>query len=306
MDLRLALVTTSLRARSGADRVILRIARHFDATIFCPSYDPDNIYPEFSKVNFETAKPGLSTNIPIARSVFDVIDNSRYFLDLKIKGFDVINPHVPPSEWVRRNNSPVLWYCYSPYRFAFDLRDWKMARMNLAGKVMLGSWVEVFKRIEFGIIPKIEYLFTTSEECRLRIKKYLKRESEVLYPGIDSERFSNRGQENFFLLPSRFEPEKELEFAIDAFTLFKKRTESPGQPAGSRWRLVLAGGTMDLELPQRYLKKIRALAEEANSRFGHKAITIETDITDERMADLYSRCHCTVFSSFRGLRPRPP
>ena len=45
-----------------------------------------------------------------------------------------------------------------------------------------------------------------SVNVQARIKKYLRRDSEVLYLGVEAEKFSCRGYENFFFYPSRIAP----------------------------------------------------------------------------------------------------
>ncbi|MFN7991566.1 MAG: glycosyltransferase, partial [Candidatus Micrarchaeia archaeon] len=140
--------------------------------------------------------------------------------------------------------------------------------------------IEAFKQLEFRTVPKIEYIFTNSRNSQDRIKKFLKRDSEILYPGVDASRFSSRPAERYFFYPSRIAPEKELEFAIEAFKLFSKRE------AG--WKLVIAGGLSRRPEHQAYLKRIRSLCT--------PEISIETNISEERLLDLYSRCSSVLYT----------
>jgi len=62
--MRLVLVTPFLETRGGLDRVILKIAEHFDARIHCIRYDPQNSFSEFEALDIRVAKPGLLSKLP--------------------------------------------------------------------------------------------------------------------------------------------------------------------------------------------------------------------------------------------------
>ncbi|HID73005.1 TPA: glycosyltransferase, partial [Candidatus Micrarchaeota archaeon] len=122
--------------------------------------------------------------------------------------------------------------------------------------------------------------FTNSRNSQARIKKYLKQESEILYPAVDYERFTNRGYEQFFFYPSRIAPEKEQEFAVEAFRRFSKKVNG--------WKLVLAGSLSDRPEHLAYMKKIKAMCGDD--------VEIATNLTNEQLADYYSRCHAVLYT----------
>ncbi|MEW6722658.1 MAG: glycosyltransferase family 4 protein [Candidatus Micrarchaeota archaeon] len=279
--MKLVLATPFLETKGGVERVVLKIARHFRAKIHCVRYDPQKTFEDFRKIDIEIARPSILGKLPFGRRVASAIEAGNHFYNLKLDDYDVINAHGTPSEWVRNRNSPVLWYSHSPNREAYDLYEWRMRRRSLLQKPLFWASIQAFKFFERKTVPKIEYIFTNSKNSQGRIKKYLGRESEVLSPGVDVGKFSCRGYENFFLYPSRIAPEKDLEYAIEAFRLFRSR-------AGGDWRLVIAGSLSSRPEHRAYFKKISAMCD--------GSVTIETDVSEERLLDLYSRCYAVLYA----------
>jgi len=148
------------------------------------------------------------------------------------------------------------------------------------------------------VVPDIEYIFTSCENPRRRIKKYLGREAEVLHPGVEYERFRSQDYEPFFFYPSRIVPEKDIAYAIEAFKLFRKRAEASSEPRTRNWRLIIAGALSDRPEHGKYHEHLKGLCDDS--------ISIETDVSDERLIDLYSRCSATLYSPINedyGLVP---
>jgi glycosyltransferase involved in cell wall biosynthesis len=288
--MKLVIVTPFLETRGGVSRVVLEIAKRFDARIHCVRYDPETTFSEFKNLDVEAAGPGPLGRIPLLKRVTSAVDVGYYFYNLKLDDYDVINAQQTPSEWVRNRNSPVIWYCHSPNREAFDLYEWRMKRRGLLSKPVFWASIQAFKALEHRTVPKVEHIFTNSRNSQGRIRKYLDRSSEVLHPGVDTERFNCKGYEKFFFYPSRIAPEKDFEYAIEAFKIFSKRFKD--------WKFVIAGTLSHNVGHHRYMEKLKSMSTDA--------VTIETNVSEERLLDLYSRCHAVIYSPINedyGLVP---
>ncbi|MBN1169539.1 glycosyltransferase family 4 protein, partial [Candidatus Micrarchaeota archaeon] len=229
--MKLVIVTPFLETRGGVDRIILKIAQNFDTKIHCIRYNPEATFDEFRKIDVEVAPPNPISKIPLLQRVITAAEAGNHFYNLKLDDYDVINAHQTPSEWIRNRNPKVIWYCHSPNREAFDLYDWRMKRRGPLSKPVFWASIQAFKYFEYKTVPSIEYIFTNSMNSKKRLSKYLKRDdAEILYPAVDVAKFSNKSAEQFFFYPSRIAPEKDFEYAIEAFKIFAKRV--PG------WKLV--------------------------------------------------------------------
>ncbi len=278
--MKLIVVTPFLESRGGVDRVILKIAQHFDARVHCVRYNSETTFSEFENLHVEVAKPGLLSKVPFMKRVTTAAEAGNYFYNLKLEDYDVINAQQTPSEWIRNKNPRVIWYCHSPNREAFDLYRWRMKRRSILAKPVFWTSIQAFKHFEFKTVPNIEYIFTNSRNSQARISKYLHRNSEVLYPGVDTQKFSFKSQENFFFYPSRIAPEKNFEYAIEAFKIFSGRFKD--------WKLIIAGSLSSRPEHQRYFKKLKSMCD--------ASISLETNVTEERLLDLYGRCYAVLYT----------
>jgi glycosyltransferase involved in cell wall biosynthesis len=202
------------------------------------------------------------------------VDAGQYFHNLELDGYDIINPHQTPAEWVANRNDNVLWYCHAPNREAFDLYDWRMSRRNIFMKPSYWIATEVFKHFEFQNVPKIKHIFTNSKNSQGKIKKYLGRDAEVLYPGIEMNKLECIDYDNYFFYPSRLVPEKHMEYAIKAFKRARLKN----------WDLVIGGNVSNPS----YYKKLRRMIK------GYGVVI--PNLTDTELDYLYSYCSAVVYT----------
>lgn len=289
--MRLVVATPFLETRGGMERVVLKIAQHFKARIHCISYDADNTFQEFAALEIEKAKPGRLRSLPLGRRVASAVDAGYHFYNTKLEDYDVINAHQTPSEWLRNRNAPVIWYCHTPNREAYDLYEWRQKRRNPLSRAVFWSTIQPFKLLENRTVPRIEHIFTNSKNSQARITKYLRRSSEVLHPGVEADKFSCKSFEQYFLYPSRIAPEKELEYAIEAFKLFADRHNpkaGSGKPDSDKWKLIITGALSKRPEHGAYLKKIRAMCG--------PDIEIRTNVGDWELRDLYARSSAVLYT----------
>ncbi len=272
--MRLAVVTTRLAARGGAARVILKIAQHFDADVHCSIFEPENTFPEFQDLNIIPRKKNPHFKSGLEERLFGATD-LLHFHNLKLEGYDVINAHLPPTELVRNRNSPAIWYSYG---LPNPGPGKPSGALQLAKRVPLRASMGLFSHLQKRAVHDFEHIFAVSRNTADTLKSRLGCQAEPLYPGVDAERFGCRNYERFFFYPSRICPQKNFEFAIDAFRQFSSKMRG--------WKLVIAGSLEKGH--ERYARRLQSL--------GGGQVEIETDISDERLLDLYSRCYATLFA----------
>jgi glycosyltransferase involved in cell wall biosynthesis len=280
--MKLAIAHPFLKLRGGAERVVLKIAQHFDAKVYCSIYEPQNTFPEFRDVDVEVIGSGLRTTASLlpARVGNAAVAGEQFYFK-KLDNYDVVNAQGTPSEWIRNRNSPVVWYCFSPNREAFDLYEWRMQRRNPLEKALYWSFLQPYRKIEISVVPKIEHIFAISSNVQERIRKYLGRESEILMPGVEYERFHAGEFERYFFYPSRIAPEKNFEMAIEAFKRFRSKHKD--------WKFVIAG-SLDRNRQEHvaYYNKIKEMLGKDGK--------IMLNLSTEKMVNLYSNCFCVLYT----------
>lgn len=272
--MRLAVCTPFLTGMGGMERVVLKIARCYDAPVYCLQYDPDRTFDDFSRVDVREAG-SKAAMLPFGRRILTAAEAGQYFYNLKFdEHYDVINPHQTPAEWVANNNRHVLLLGYSPNREAFDLYDWRQRRRNRLARLAFWAANQVYRKIEYQTVPKIDKVLAIGETSKEKFKRYLNVDAESCPLGIDRPKNRNITYEPFFFYPSRIVPEKDIEFAIEAFR----------QSGLVGWKLVIAGYSNN----DKYLNHLKSLC--------NPGIEIETNISEQRLADLYASCSATVFT----------
>jgi glycosyltransferase involved in cell wall biosynthesis len=285
--MKLIITQSNLTLKGGGERVLLKIAQRYNAKIYTAEYNKESTYPEFGELDVEViGRRGLSKVIPYGR-VAQGINYGLTFYNFKIKDdYDVINPHFAPSHWIRHLNERVLWYCHTPLRDVWDLYQYRLGLKKLHQKPVhvLGS--KVVRSMDRGVVKNIESIFANSENTRSRLIKYFGREdAKVLNGGIDYERYKNNGDDKFFFYPSRMSPNKQQDFAVEAFLRFKKMMGE----RGAKYKLVLCGVVSLDKFYKDYYEMVRKQALRSQD------IEILTQVSDEKLLDLYSRCTAVLY-----------
>ena len=160
-------------------------------------------------------------------------------------------------------------YCFTPMRYVWDQADAYLGhglRRKLAEP--LAGYLRRWDR-RTGGPDRVQRFVAISHTVADRIRRHYGRESDVVYPPVEIERFSVRpdGPDEFYLAVGGFVPYKRENLTIDAFAQL-------GRP------LWVAG-----DGPARASLEARA---PANVRFLGR-------VDDAQLADLYRRCRALVY-----------
>lgn len=283
--MKLILLQPYLNLRGGVERVILKVAQHYNASIYTLEYDKDATFSEFSELDVKL----IGKDVPLSDKLpYRASQGFRYgynFYNMKVKeDYDVLNPHISPSEWIRNKNDRTLWYCHTPPREVYDLYETRMQNRSYKDKLIYAALVGTYKMIAKGITKKIEEIATNSKTTNERIKKYYGRDATVINPGIDFESFHNTGDSRYFLYPSRIVVNKRQEYVINAFSQFVKKTKD------RKHKLVIAGTLSNDPEHKKYFEKLKAMSKGLN-------VVFKTNINDRQLHDLYSNSTAVLFSA---------
>ncbi len=281
--MKLLLVQPYLNLRGGVERVILKVAQHYDAQIYTLEYNKADTFEEFGNINVKI----IGKDVPLANKLpYRASQGLRYgynFYNMKIKeDYDVINSHISPSEWIRHQNERVLWYCHTPPREVYDLYETRMQNWSYRQKLLYAALVGTYKLMSRGITKKIEQIATNSATTKARIEKYYGRDATVINPGLDAKDFENTGDDSYFLYPSRIVINKRQDYVISAFNQFVKRTKD------TKHKLIIAGTLSKDPEHQKYFEKLKTMAHNLN-------VVFKTNIEDKELKKLYANSTAVMF-----------
>jgi glycosyltransferase involved in cell wall biosynthesis len=281
--MKLAIAQSNLTLKGGGERVVLKIAQHYKAPIYVAEYDPANTFEEFRKLDVRLIpKRGVFSKLPYGRASQGLSYGLGFYnLDLQDE-FDVINAHMAPSHWVRNMNERTLWYCHTPLRDIYDLYQYRMSMRKTYAKPVYMVGAAAVRSIDQKIVKKIPFILANSSNIKARISKYYTRnDAKVLGGGVDCKSYSNKGDQRYFLYPSRISPNKRQDYAIEAFRIFSRRVKG--------YRLVICGPVSKDKFYYDYYKKI------VESAMSSSKIEILTKVSDRQLKELYSECTAVLY-----------
>ncbi len=283
--MKLLITQHNINERGGAEKVILKIAQKYKATIYTLGYDPKGTFEEFKDVDINVFKKRGSESKLLPKRVSNALHYGYSFYSLKFKeDYDVINAHMSPSEWVRGKNPRVLWYCHTPPREVYDPTVATLRERSLKEKVLYRSFANIYAKIEKDMVNKIEAIAVNSNNTSERVWRIFHKKSEVINPGVDYKRFRNAGNGKYFIYQSRIAEQKRQEYALAAFSIFRRN------PKYRDYRLILSGSMSERYADFRqYYDKLRAMKV--------KNVAFRLNPSDREVANLYSRATAVLFTA---------
>jgi glycosyltransferase involved in cell wall biosynthesis len=242
---------------------------------FLPSDKRDFIQNKPVKTSFIQKLP-LAKNkyrnylplMPYAVSRFDLSD-----YDLVIS-----NSHCVAKGAKTNSHGLHISYCYTPMRYVWDLKDQYLKETKM-DKGMKGIVInEIFKHLkqwDLSTSKQVTHFITLSHYIRERIKRNYGRDSTVIYPPVDINKFTiHEEKEDFFLTVSRMVPYKKMDLIVEAFSDNKLPLVVIGEgpdfekikkKANKNIKLL---GYQEDEVIVEHMKKARAFVFAAEEDFG--------------------------------------
>lgn len=228
--MKIAIVHDFLTKIGGAEKVLLEIINAFpDAPIFTLLYSEEGTKNIFSK---KEIRPSYLNKYPK-----DLI-NSKKFLLAKfpqaIESFDFSEYDIVISSSnsfahgiITKPSTFHICYCHSPMRFVWDWYHEYLKEKNI-GLSLSGLYVRKMLhdiRIwDFAAADRVDSWIANSQNTADRIKKYYRMESTIIHPPVDIRKIQPTDDipDDYYLIVSRLEPYKKIDFAIKAFNQNKK------------------------------------------------------------------------------------
>lgn len=288
-ELKVALVHYWLIAHRGGERVIEALGEVFpQADIFTLVYDPERTSPGIRRHRIQTS---FIQKLPFARG------HHRAFLplyplaleSLDLRGYDlVISSESGPAKGVLTDPETChICYCHTPMRYLWNLYHDYRAKAGPLTRLAMPFFAHYLRQWDVASAGRVDYFVANSKNTARRIRKYFGRESKVIYPPVDTERFipnpsapikagstPARDGDRYYLAVSEMVPYKRIDLAVEAFNRLGRRLIVVGDgPELRRWRrqagpgVEFRGRVEDEELARLYAG-CRALVFPAEEDFG--------------------------------------
>jgi glycosyltransferase involved in cell wall biosynthesis len=276
--MRLAIVHDYLIQMGGAERVVAAMAEAFpSAPIITSVTDTNRLLPELSGHrilnSWMDALPGIRKHFkkyfmlfPMAFRSFRPVDADVTWISSS--GF---------AKWIPLSQKTIsICYCYTPPRFLWEpdtYLSYEIANIPLRAVARCG--VSLLRTSDYRCAQKIDHFIAISQCVQERIRRLYHRESAVIHPPVNVQRFEAKTEaDDYYLVLSRLVGYKRIDLAVRAFNLLRKRLVIVGQgPDRERLEkmagptIQFAGGVSDNEA-KRYLERSRGLIFPGREDFG--------------------------------------
>lgn len=281
--MKIALVHDWLTGRRGGEKVLEVFAELFpDADIYTLFHFKGSQHPLIEKreifVSFLQKFPFLRTHyryylplFPLAIEYFDITD------------YDLIlsSSHCVAKGAIPGPSAIHICYCFTPMRYAWDLFHYYFGkgRLSIFKRMIVLPLISYLRVWDVSSSSRVHSFIASSNYVAQRIKKYYGRESQVIYPPVDTDYFlpgEGKG-EDYFLIVSALVPYKKIDLAIE---VFKKKKE----------KLLIVGDGPDL-------KKLKKMAS--------KNVLFLGSVSDQKLLGLYQNAKAFLFPGIEdfGIAP---
>ena len=260
-QLKVALVHDYLNEFGGAERVLLALSEIWpDAPIYTAFYrEGSAAYERFKEKKIITS---WAQKVPLFSSY---LHSPLRFLAPLIWGsfarvlsdYDVV---ITSSSWyvtkgvVRRNTSNVtrktieVCYCHTPPRYLYGYPtsiEWQKYWPVRLYALLINHFMRVY---DFEAAQRVDYFIANSRNVAARIKKFYRRDSEVIYPPVEMsassvQRLATSKKKSkldasfldprpYFLVVSRIVGGKGLQLAVEVANNLGFKLKVVGKPAG--------------------------------------------------------------------------
>jgi glycosyltransferase involved in cell wall biosynthesis len=107
-------------------------------------------------------------------------------------------------------------YCHSPFRYAWHDRDMAFAELPTAAHPALRLVLDRVRRWDVEASERVTRYVANSEITRGRIHEFYERDSVVVHPPVDVDRFAPAAPQDWFLTVTEVVRHKRVEVALEA------------------------------------------------------------------------------------------
>lgn len=271
-NLKVAIVFEELTQLGGAERLLDIWLEIFpDAPVFTLVWDREKTKHKYDKFDIKTSfiqKLPLGSKkykwyLPFMPKAVESFDLEDYDIILSMTSALVKGVKTHPGQI-------HICYCNTPTRYLWiDERDYiKNAPIPFFIRPLMPIVLKYLKKWDLKASKRPDYIISNSKNVQKRVKKYYKRDSDIIYPMIDTKKYHISAKVgDYYLLVSRIEPYKKVDLVIDAFKSSDEKLK------------IIGSGTKKEKLQKLAGKNIEFLGR----------------VSDEKLAEYYAKAKAVIF-----------
>jgi len=276
--MRIALVHDWLTGVRGGEKVLFSLMELFPgADIFTLAYRPEKFRDAFEGRKVTTS---FLQRLPWGKTKYP------YYLPLYwelMQGFDlsgydlIVSSSSSCAKWIPNPKNVLhVCYCHTPMRYIWDLfEDYFGPESSAPVRWSAKAFRSYLQRCDLRSNAGVTHFLANSTEVQGRIHRIYGRESQVMHPPVEVDRFKvKKGGGEYFLVISALVPYKRIDLAVKTCTERNLPLVVVGQGSEEKRLRAMAGPTVtfkgwasDEEMPGFY-EKAKALLFPGKEDFG--------------------------------------
>lgn len=223
--MQVAIVHDYLNQFGGAERVVCELAELYgDAPIYTSIYHPDLTWPQLKNFSIHTS---WLQHLPLSHKYFKLLLPlyPSVFGGLKLSGYDVIlSSSSSFAKGVRADEGSIhICYCHSPTRFLWFYDDYVRKEkyadtLNRLPIYVVKLMFYLLRNWDLVACHRPDYYIANSVAVQGRIRKIYHRDSHVIHPPVNVDRFKvSTVDEGYYLVVSRLNAYKRIDLVVQAF-----------------------------------------------------------------------------------------
>ncbi len=217
--MKIALAHDSFTQMGGAERVMDALHELFpEATVLTLVFDPQ--FKEKYK-DWDIKTSALQTLflalgkfqylLPLIPWAVDSLDFSGYDLVISSSSTFIKNIRVP-------KNTVHICYCHTPTRFLWSDADYVKQEVSPFLRPFVRLLLNRMKKWDYAGAQRVSKFIANSKEVQKRIKQFYNRDSDIIYPGLDTDFWKPTiAKKDYFLLAGRLQAHKKNELIVEIF-----------------------------------------------------------------------------------------
>ncbi len=140
-----------------------------------------------------------------------------------------------------------ICYCLTPTRYVWRYHQYaEQEKLGRLTRLLLPPFLTFLRQWDRLAADRVDYFIAISQEVRRRIAKVYRRESVIIYPPVDTQRFAPASRlDDYYLFVGRLVPYRRIDLLIEAFNKMGRRLLIAGSGRDRERLEALAGPTIE-------------------------------------------------------------
>jgi len=280
MTLRVAIIHYWLINMRGGEKVIESLCKMFpqadiythvlDESAMSETIKKHNIYKtSISRLPFSKSK--YQNYLPLMPGALESLDLSGYDLIISSESGPAKGVITPPG-------SLHICYCHSPMRYIWDQYHTYKNGAGALTKIAMPMIAPWLRQWDVTSAARVDKFVANSSHVAKRIKKYWRRDANIIYPPVYVEDFTpvpEKELEDYYLWVGELAPYKRPDLMIEAFNQNGKKLVIIGGPEKTKINLqksakenIVFLGKTDFKTLKHHMARCKALIFPGEEDFG--------------------------------------